>query len=341
MCEMLTEVGFPLELEDIFEVFVGFAEPGSDVDGTTVTEGHYYFCAEKTNGEYVEIPEDEELYTRFVELFGLKEALDEIDDLGDLRLMIYEKDGEASEYERTAEDIQELFKQNLRYISQTEIDAAAIEGQFVKTQSRFYLTVGEIDCPTGHLIVSDPLYYLAADTMCPQLALSIPAGTYPVEVSLYRDSSVGIRMCTARLKIKNTKAVRYTCAEPTEESAVDKAVDGLITGFPVEAGMMSFCDVQTAKEYRHFLTAWHSEHKGKNHYDDYFAPFFAESEKERPAYQREGGDFIEWTNPDSGNRMVMISSGFGDGFYQSHWGYDDQDELCELIVPMINPDLFE
>lgn len=44
---------------------------------------------------------------------------------------------------------------------------------------------------------------------------------------------------------------------------------------------------------------------GKNHYDDYFAVFFAESEKALPAYQREGGDFIEWANPVSGNRLVL------------------------------------
>lgn len=71
------------------------------------------------------------------------------------------------------------------------------------------------------------------------------------------------------------------------------------------------------------------------------AHFFTESEKALPAYQREDGDFIEWTNPNSRNKMVMIASGFGDGFYQSFWGYDKENELCELIVPMVNPDIFE
>ena len=36
----------------------------------------------------------------------------------------------------------------------------------------------------------------------------------------------------------------------------------------------------------------------------------------------------------------MIASGLGDGFYQSYWGYDAQNEICELIVPLVNPDLF-
>lgn len=56
--------------------------------------------------------------------------------------------------------------------------------------------------------------------------------------------------------------------------------------------------------------------------------------------QREGGDFIEWTNPDTGNRIVMVASGLGDGFYSVYYGYDASGEICQIIVPMLNPDLF-
>lgn len=243
--------------------------------------------------------------------------------------------------DKSQPDIKELFKRNLKYISQTEIELDIIERQFVKSQTRYFLTVGEIDCPSGRIIVSDPLCYLAYGKMCPLLSVAIPAGTYPVEVSICINSYIGVRMCTARLKVKNSKAVKYICAEPTEESAAAKCSDGLMTGFPVEAGMMSFGDALVADEYRVFLNKWYKANAGKNHYDDYFARFFAESSKALPAYQRDGGDFIEWANPDSGHKMVMIASGFGDGFYQSFWGYDSDNEVCELIVPMVNPDLFD
>ncbi len=237
--------------------------------------------------------------------------------------------------------IQECFKNNLKYISQTSLDVADIESQFVKSQTRFYLTVGEIHCPTGKIVVSDPLCYLASGKFCPELSANVSVGVYPVEVSIFRNPDVGIRMCTARLKIKHTKAERYVCAESTEETAVGKCAQGVLSGFPVEAGMVSFCDAEVAKEYLEFLDNWHEKNPGKNHYDDYFAGFFAESEKSFPAYQREGGDFIEWTNPESGHKLVMIASGFGDGFYQSFWGYDKENEICELVIPMVNPNLFE
>lgn len=73
-------------------------------------------------------------------------------------------------------DIGGLFQQNRRAISRAEIRAADIDRQFVKTQTRFFLTVGEIDCPSGRIVVSDPLCYLAAGKMCPELATPIPAG---------------------------------------------------------------------------------------------------------------------------------------------------------------------
>ncbi len=238
-------------------------------------------------------------------------------------------------------NVQELFAKNLKYISKTEVSAVDIERQFLKSQTRFYLTVGHIDCPTGEIVVSDPLCYLAAGKMCPHLALRVPVGIYPVEVSILRNPHVGIRMCTARLKIKDTKAVSYVCAEPTDETAIGKCADGNLTGFPVEAGMMSFCDAQVVEEYQGFLEDWQKDNPGKNHYNDYFADYFAKSEEALPAYQCKDGDFIEWTNPKSNHKMVMIASGFGDGFYQCYWGYDCNQDVCELIVPMVNPDIFE
>lgn len=240
------------------------------------------------------------------------------------------------------EKIQAVFEQNLKYISKTEVDAEKIARQFVKTETRFFLTVGTVDVPSGKVIAADPLCYMFGEhVIAPVLKREIPKGSYPAEVSICRHDYIGVRMCTARLKIKDTKAVRYEQAESEEETAAAKLKDGVMHGFPVDAGMMCFIDAGAAKNYAEFLGKWHKKNPGKNHYDDYFAAFFAESDKKLPAYQREGGDFIEWTNPDSGERMVQISSGFGDGFYQSFWGFDESGDVCELIVPMVDPDIFE
>lgn len=237
--------------------------------------------------------------------------------------------------------VQENFKRNLKYISSTVLDAEKIKKQFVKTESRFFLTVGQVDCPTGKLITADPLAYLGTGKFSPIMEKTVEPGSYDVQVSIYRDSYVGIRMCTARLKLKNTEAVKYELAMPTEDSASAKSKDGPLAGFAVDAGMMCFCDAMVAEEYRQFILRFHEDNPDANHYDDYFAELFAESFKRLPAYQREGGDFIQWEIPETKNRIVMIASGFGDGYYQCYWGYDHEGQLCELTVPMVDPDLFE
>lgn len=239
------------------------------------------------------------------------------------------------------QQIKECFERNLKYISKTEISAETIEKQFVRDEKHYYLTVGKADFPSGRIVLADPLAYLPSKKYSPQLEIAIPIGSYPVDVSIYRNEDIGIRMCTARLKVKETRAVRYICAMPTKETAVSANNEGVLSGFPVEAGMMTICDAKVADEYGQFLDGWHNENPDKNHYDDYFATFFAQSYQTFPAYQREGGDFIVWNNPISNHNMVMIASGFGDGFYQGYIGYDENDEVCEVIVPMVNPELFE
>lgn len=239
------------------------------------------------------------------------------------------------------QEFKKYFEQNLKYISQTEISIELIEKQFVKDNKHYYITVGKADFPTGRIIVADPLAFLPSKHYSPELEITIPKGSYPVDVAIYRNEDIGIRMCTTRLKVKDTKAIKYVLAKPSKGNAVTNKNNEVLAGFPVDAGMMTICDAKVADEYREFLDKWYKENQDKNHYDDYFAAFFAQSYEMFPAYQREGGDFITWTNPIHNHNMVMVASGFGDGFYQSYIGYDENNDICEIIVPMINPDLFE
>ena len=236
---------------------------------------------------------------------------------------------------------EKCFEENMEYISQTEILAETIQKQFQEDEKHFCVLAGNVDFPTGRIVISDPLAYLPSGKYSPELKIKIPKGRYPVYLSVYKNDDIGIRMCTMKLKIKNTKAAAYVCAEETEESSIRTRENELIAGFPVDAGMMTICDAQTALEYRSFLKKWYEENPDRNHYDDYFAAYFAESYKRFPDVQRKSGDFIEWENPVSNHRMVLASSGFGDGFYQGYIGYDGSQDVCEIIVPMINPELFE
>ena len=245
-----------------------------------------------------------------------------------------------SEERERRERVNRLFSGNCEYVSKTSLNVEEIAGQFIKSETRAHLTVGMVDIPSGKVVISDPLCYLAMGICCPVLKESIPAGSYPAEVAVVRNKDVGIRMCTARLKIKPDPAVYYAIAESVESNAV-MLKGWVMSGFPVETGVMSFCDAEGAKEFKKFTDKWQSDNAEKNIVSDYFSGFFAESAARYPEHQNKNGDFIEWKNPDSGKRMVMISSGLGDGFYQCYWGYDEFGDICELVVPMIDSKLLE
>ncbi|MCM1309285.1 MAG: DUF4241 domain-containing protein [Butyrivibrio sp.] len=239
-------------------------------------------------------------------------------------------------------DMTQYVEQNIEYVSSTELDPEKISKQFVKTESRFFLTVGTVDITSGRVAAADPLSHMSGDIMIvPILEKEIPKGSYPAEVSIYRDNRIGIRMCTARLKIKETTAVRYELAKPIPETAAFRTDDSVTCGFPVNGGVMCFIDAKGAKAYEQFILNFHKANPGANHYDDYFSVFFAQSAERFPQYQSGEGDFIEWNNPLNNERMVQISSGLGDGFYRCFWGYDETGEICELVVPMVDPDIFE
>ncbi len=275
------------------------------------------------------------VFTGMKDLYDEKTALD----LGQ-RMAAFIRD--FNEREAMQEAMNALFKKNMAYVQSKTLDADKIAQQFVKTETRGFTEVGKVDITSGHVVVADPLCYIAMGKYTPVLEKEIPNGTYTADISICKSQQVGLRICTARLKIKDAKAVRYELAKPVPETAANVSKNGEVwTGYPVDAGMTCFIDAKGADKMGEWIDNWHKQNQGKNHYDDYFAAIFAESYKKLPAYQREGGDFIEWTNPDTNEKMVMISSGFGDGFYQCFWGFDESGEICELITPLVDPDLFD
>ena len=66
-----------------------------------------------------------------------------------------------------------------------------------------------------------------------------------------------------------------------------------------------------------------------------------QSYKNEPNYQRKGGDYILWQLPKSENNIAMFASGLGDGFYHALWGFDSSGEVCELVIPFMNAELYQ
>ena len=151
--------------------------------------------------------------------------------------------------------------------------------------------------------------YLHSEENRKILDRTIPIGKYEVELAILNSKTISKRVIGARLKIKNDKIIRY---EQTQNKS------SKLNGFSVDAGLASFCDVTVAEEYTKFYSN-----------NDYFIKLL------------QGKQFIHWELPGTNHKIAMFETGFGDGYYMSLYGLNEKDEVCELVIPFINPELVD
>ena len=212
------------------------------------------------------------------------------------------------------------FEKNLNFLRKDEYSKEFIENLFTESDRISLHTVGEVDFPTGQVIIADPLCYLHSEDGRKILDRTIPIGKYEVELAILNSKTISKRVVGARLKIRNDKIIRY---EQTQN------ISSSFNGFGVDAGLASFCDAAVAEEYTKFWYDWIKNNPNKNHYNDYFSKFF------------QGKQFIHWEIPGTNHKIAMFETGFGDGYYMSLYGLNEKDEVCELVIPFINPELVD
>src|SRR5690606_23282207 len=116
------------------------------------------------------------------------------------------------------------------------------------------------------------------------------------------------RYVAVRVKFTDKKAVRHIEALKGDENLSELGEDEYF-GFHVDSGLATIVDVATRDAFCSFVDRWEYENdEDKNLYDDYFAAEFQKSYENRPEYQREGGDWINFQVPNSDLNLPMIQS---------------------------------
>lgn len=248
---------------------------------------------------------------------------------------------------KTGEEIREpvkhpaqiAFEKNLKFLNQEAYSLEFFESLFTESEKIRVLRAGMADFPTGEVVLADPLAYLGSqyETV---LDKKIPAGAYPVELSVCLSRIAGLRFAAARLLIGSGHAVTYEIAMPKGKKREDWNSAGVFTFFGVDTGLACFADAQVSGEYRGFMEKWQQENPGKNKYTDYFKELFHKSYEAYPQFQNPGGSFLAWQMPESGRRIVLFSSGMGDGIYSGYWGMDAAGEVVSLTALFMNPEYF-
>ncbi len=200
------------------------------------------------------------------------------------------------------------------------------------------MDIGPCSIPTGEFLVGDPLVYLR-DIKQEVYLQKIPTGEFKTEVCVVKASDGDCdRYAAIRLKFNDNKIAYYEEAMVGNEE-FDNIQEGDYFGFNVDAGLACICDKKLHKLYCDFDRKFDKENPDGNIYDDYFVKLFEESYKDNPKYQRDGGDWINWTIPDTNYHLPMFQSGFGDGAYPVYLAYDKDGNVCQLIVELIDIEL--
>ena len=193
------------------------------------------------------------------------------------------------------------------------------------------LNLGEIDVPTGNIIVCDPLtsYYDAIP-----LTKNVKPGKYPVTISVADTKDSGQLYAAAKLEFTKTIPTKWVLALNKEQDINELKDQYDYFGFPVDAGLGCFLDVETQKYFKQFDDKFHKENPDFNIYDDLLADEFKKNAV-NPNDINDCGNWVNYHLPNKPNlNIIMFQTGSGDGVYPAYWGIADNGEICSLVIDL-------
>lgn len=262
-----------------------------------------------------------------------KQNLNQVSELGKkigLRItsLNYQKEecGMTNNWQAMYEENKEKFRCKVdleSYFTQNKIGEMAVDT----------LEIGDVSLPTGEILACDPLVELGEAKAYIQ---KTPAGKYPVRIAVVPSEDYGDRYACVKVEFSKNTPVVYELAVTGEEEKMDEAAEDEYYGFGVDAGMGCVADKKSQDEYIKYWNKLEEDGEADNPYDDIFEELLAESAKQFPKYQRTGGDWANWTIPDTELNIPIFASGWGDGYYPCYFGYDEKGELCGFYILFID-----
>ena len=194
------------------------------------------------------------------------------------------------------------------------------------------LDIGEVNLPTEEIIACDPLVELGEAKTYIQ---KTPIGKFPVKIAVALSEEYGNRYACVKVEFNKNKPIVYELAVTGNEKEMDEATEDNFYGFGVDAGMGCVADKKAQYEYSVYWNQLEQE-GADNPYDDLFEDLLSESFKRFPKYQRDCGDWANFTIPNSDLNIPIFASGWGDGYYPCYFGYDEKGELSGFYIHFID-----
>lgn len=194
-------------------------------------------------------------------------------------------------------------------------------------------TTSVIDCgmllmPTGRLVARDPF---AGMERTGNRSIALPPGTYPVRVTLADVSEAGdgshIREAYASLLLHDAPEAERRILTPLLDGEEPPTLaPGEFSGIPVDAGTVCFVDADA-------LASGMPDGSWMELFQDAGDDSWFDR-MDDPAHIRAGIANITLPLAQNGENIVIIHSGWGDGYYPLIGGYDAAGELVAVHIDL-------
>lgn len=195
------------------------------------------------------------------------------------------------------------------------------------------LDIGTVHFPTGTILACDPLVELGEALPFIQ---TVPAGTYPVTICVVPSETYGDRYACVKVAISDNKPVRYEMGMVGAENLDEELQEDEFFGFFVDAGMGCIADLKAQEAFKAYWEQREMEDESIDPYNDLFCDLLEENFQAHPQYQRDGGDWLNWTVPGTDCNIPIFASGWGDGVYPCYFGYDAEGNVCGVYIRFID-----
>ena len=171
--------------------------------------------------------------------------------------------------------------------------------------------LGHIQVTSGRLGACDPI--VGARDAWP-FARSVAPGHYAVDVAVLEFPNAERRVALARVQLAEREPVWWESAAP-EGAQPGDLKPGEAYGYCVDGGIGCFADVRALRAFDEW--GEHATNELARELEETYEPAWAWADIRCGA---------------AGENVIVFSSGIGDGFYFSYWGFADDGTIVSLVT---------
>ncbi len=236
---------------------------------------------------------------------------------------IFKKHGEAN-----AEAMRMNFisarQQNQNRCQKLRVEPGVLNGLFTDGRTVKLVKVGDMDHPGVRPLPCDPCYL--GSNLANPTERAVQPGKYPVFAAVLDTKMTGKVVSAVKIKFSDALTVRHEIAMPLGMKAWQADDPMVFPGVNIETGVLCLADEVTELPFAAYMNRCYD--KGQDLIHSELLPLV------------ETDLYAMWTIPGTDYTVPILSAGLGQGVYNPYWGFDKDNRLTELVLPLVYPELF-